>query len=145
MRVKPRALLIMETELWPNWVAGCRRRDIPVMLLNGRLSEKSARGYRKVSALSRPLFASLSWVAAQTDPDAQRFAELGVRPEALSISGSIKFDAPVSPHLIEGQTIWRNERLSGRRIWVAGAPMREKNLFCWMFTGSCSSPFLTCC
>lgn len=121
MRVKPRALLIMETELWPNWVAGCRRRDIPVMLLNGRLSEKSARGYRKVSALSRPLFASLSWVAAQTDPDAQRFAELGVRPEALSISGSIKFDAPVSPHLIEGATIWRNERLSGRRIWVAGS------------------------
>lgn len=121
MRVKPRALLIMETELWPNWVAGCRRRDIPVLLLNGRMSEKSAKGYARVRALSRPLFSSLSWVAAQTDPDARRFADLGVRREALSVSGSIKFDAPLPPQIQENAKAWRTEYCPGRLIWVAGS------------------------
>jgi 3-deoxy-D-manno-octulosonic-acid transferase len=60
----------METELWPNMINGCDKRDIPVILANGRLSLSSAKGYKKFSYLVRPMMRQLSWVAAQSGDDA---------------------------------------------------------------------------
>ncbi|MDG1310663.1 MAG: lipid IV(A) 3-deoxy-D-manno-octulosonic acid transferase [Porticoccaceae bacterium] len=91
-RVTPSALIIMETELWPNTIAACSRRSIPVILANGRLSEKSARAYCKIGSLVGPMLRSMSAVVAQHRDDGNRFVELGLPAEALSISGNIKFD-----------------------------------------------------
>ena len=91
-RIKPQVLIIMETELWPNTIASCRARGIPVVLANGRLSEKSFQAYRRVKYLVRPMMNQLSFVVAQYKQDADRFLTLGVAEGALSIAGNIKFD-----------------------------------------------------
>ena len=91
-RVKPRLVVIMETELWPNLIDQCRRRSIPVIVANARLSERSARGYARLLPLVKPALQSLDLVAAQYLADGQRFRELGLVEQQLSVTGNIKFD-----------------------------------------------------
>lgn len=91
-RIQPKILIIMETELWPNTIAACHKRNIPVLLANGRLSEKSATAYRRIQPLVRPMFAQLSAVAAQHIDDGARFINLGLADSALTVTGNIKFD-----------------------------------------------------
>ncbi|AZZ94422.1 3-deoxy-D-manno-octulosonic acid transferase [Hahella sp. KA22] len=121
-RLNPCALIIMETELWPNWVALCAKQGIQAMVANARLSERSARGYGKVSAITRPMLQELSWVAAQNAADGARFMDLGLPQEHLSVTGSIKFDISVSEEL-RGQSLALREAWGGskRFVWVAGS------------------------
>lgn len=100
-RVKPRVLVVMETELWPNIIAGCHRRAIPVVLANARLSAKSARGYQRFAVLAGPMVRRLSCVAAQHDDDARRFYDLGLARNQCEVTGSIKFDLNLSAALRE--------------------------------------------
>lgn len=120
-RVQPRGLLIVETELWPNTIAACHGRNIPVLLANARLSERSARGYQKVRALSQPMMQQLSCVAAQDADSGQRFVELGLPAERLTITGSIKFDqtAPINA-ASQGQQL-RQQWGTTRPVLVAGS------------------------
>ena len=94
--VKPRLCLIMETELWPNLLAGCQRAGVPVVLVNARLSKRSARGYAKVGALTRGMLANLTVIAAQERSDARRFIRLGMPAAQVVVTGSIKTDVVVS-------------------------------------------------
>lgn len=89
---RPTVGLLLETELWPNLIAGCRADGIPLLLVNARLSEKSAHRYARVPTLSRGSLRSLAGVAAQTEPDAQRLAALGAH--APAVVGNLKFDIP---------------------------------------------------
>ena len=89
-RFNPRVGLLMETEVWPNLVAACRRSDIPLYLVNARLSEKSAAGYARFSSLTQPMFAALAGTAAQTAGDAARLAAVGARE--VTVTGNLKFD-----------------------------------------------------
>lgn len=91
-RVKPDFLIIMETELWPNTIAACNKRNIPCMLINARLSEKSARGYARFAQLTRPMLKGLSSAAIQNQVDAERFYALGLSRDTTVITGNIKFD-----------------------------------------------------
>ncbi len=93
--IQPGALVIIETELWPNLLASCAEHDLPVVLANARLSEKSARGYAKLPALTRPMLHSLSVVAVQNPTDGQRFIELGLPTGRMKVTGSVKFDVTV--------------------------------------------------
>ncbi len=92
---RPVAGVFMETEIWPNLIRASVRSAVPVYLVNARMSEKSARGYRRIGRLTRAALSKLSGIGAQTDRDAQRLTELGA--ENVSITGNIKFDrlAPV--------------------------------------------------
>lgn len=119
-RLRPRIVIIMETELWPNLVAQCNRADIPVVLANARLSERSARGYARVRRLVQPMFAALDWVAVQSAAEATRFASLGVRAQAMTVTGSIKFDLKPAPELITTATQWR-EAWGERPVWIAAS------------------------
>ena len=102
---RPRLGLLMETEIWPNLLAACRTLGVPVILASARMSERSARGYEKWSAVARPAFASLAAVCAQSDADAARIAALGAT--AVSVCGNLKFDiAPDSAHVEAGRA-WR--------------------------------------
>ncbi|MDD2662674.1 MAG: lipid IV(A) 3-deoxy-D-manno-octulosonic acid transferase [Dechloromonas sp.] len=110
--------VLMETEVWPNLLAAARRRGVPVMLANARLSARSARGYGRIGALARPAFASLAGVAAQTADDAARLAELGVAP--VEVCGNLKFDVqPPADKLALGRQ-WR-AALGERPVWLAAS------------------------
>lgn len=87
---KPRIGLLLETELWFNLIAGCAARNIPILLVNARLSERSARGYAKVARLTRQGLQRLTVVAAQTEPDAERLRQLGAVD--VNVCGNLKFD-----------------------------------------------------
>ena len=90
-RVEPAALIIIDTELWPNMITLARKSAIPVYLVNGRLSGRSADGYARIEGLSRPMFQSLTQVFAQTASQAERFRLLGA--PLVTVAGSVKFDA----------------------------------------------------
>jgi len=95
----PRAGLLVETELWPNLAAAAARRRIPLLLVNARLSDRSARGYARIPSLARPLLRSLRGIAAQTEADAARLRALGAHD--VVVTGNIKFDIDVAPGMIE--------------------------------------------
>lgn len=121
-RFSPRAVVLIEAELWPNFAEVCRRRHIPMVMLNARLSPRSEGRYRKVRGITRLLFERLTALAAQNERDAGRFAGIGVRPEIITVTGSIKFDAPAdaAPERREDfEAILR--RLSGGRPVVLAA------------------------
>jgi 3-deoxy-D-manno-octulosonic-acid transferase len=91
-RLRPTAIVLVELELWPNFILLARQSSIPVALINGRLSERSLRGYRRLRPLVAGLLGSLRAIAVQNSTYAERFAELGAPRQRLSITGSIKFD-----------------------------------------------------
>lgn len=112
--ISPGLLVIMETELWPNMIQSCRDNQVPVMLANARLSEKSAQGYAKYPALAEPMLQGISKIAAQHEEDGQRFIELGISQEQLEVTGSVKFDVKVPDNIEEeGKALrqaWGEER-----------------------------------
>ena len=91
-RIRPELVVLMELELWPGFLAECRNRDIPVAVVNARLSERSHRRYLKVRQVLKPVFSSLSLVAAQSQSNADRLASLGVPTARIHVTGSVKFD-----------------------------------------------------
>lgn len=91
--IDPEAVVLVEAEIWPNFIWRLRERKVPLFLVNARLSERSFRGYRRFGFLFRPLFASFAGVGAQTQDDARRLMEIGCRPEAVEVMGSLKYDA----------------------------------------------------
>lgn len=120
--VQPRLGIIMETELWPNHIHQCSKRGIPVVLANARLSERSARGYGRFAKLTRPMLAEMDWFAVQTEAEAQRFRDLGARPECVTVTGSIKFDLSIDPALLERAAGLREEWQAVQRpVWIAAS------------------------
>ncbi len=91
-RARPCALVLLETEIWPNVLREARRRGVPVVVFNGRLSDKHYRRYRALGALLRPVFSSIALAAVQNDEYADRFRSLGVPAEAVRVTGNTKFD-----------------------------------------------------
>lgn len=91
-RIRPDMLILAELEVWPNLIHYVRRSGAPVVVVNGRLSEKSFRGYRKLGLLIRGIMRKLSAVAAQDETTAQRFIDLGVPRDNVTVTGSLKFD-----------------------------------------------------
>ncbi|PYC29565.1 3-deoxy-D-manno-octulosonic acid transferase [Aquipseudomonas alcaligenes] len=121
-RLQPRLAVIMETELWPNHIHACHRRGIPVALANARLSERSARGYARFSRLTAPMLAELSLIAVQTAAEAERFRQLGARPERVEVTGSIKFDLSVDPELPHRAAELRGAWGAAQRpLWIAAS------------------------
>lgn len=88
--LRPRCLILMETEIWPNLLHACAQAGVPAFLVNARLSEKSLRGYRRIGALIRPALQALTAVAAQSEDDARRLARLGARN--IHVCGNTKYD-----------------------------------------------------
>src|SRR5512141_905236 len=94
-RVRPDVVVIVETEIWPNFIAACASRGIPVVIVNGRLSKRSFAGYMRFRWFFSPILRTLRTISAQTAEDAERFAALGAPRENVTVGGNLKFD--VSP------------------------------------------------
>lgn len=117
-RTRPRLALIMETELWPNLFHQCHARGIPLMLANVRMSEKSARGYRRFAGFTRDTLANVSCVGAQTRTDAERMRALGAAQ--VEVTGSIKFEMDVPADLTARAAALRSG-FGKRPVWVAAS------------------------
>jgi 3-deoxy-D-manno-octulosonic-acid transferase len=115
---RPALGLIMETELWPNLIATCHRRNLPLLLINARLSERSAARYARLPTLTREALRSLAAIAAQAEDDARRLTELGAaKVETL---GNMKFDVePPAPQLALGLEF--RTRISDRRVFLCAS------------------------
>ena len=128
-RIHPSLLVIMETELWPNLIRQCRNRDIPVVVANARLSEKSANGYRKFAGLTSPMLKDISCIAAQHKNDGARFLALGLTGTQLDVTGNIKFDVNLEEEvkaqakLLKSQ--WKGEEQ--RPIFLAASTHRGED------------------
>ncbi len=93
--INPGLLIVMETELWPNMVAACEAKNIPVVLANARMSKNSAKGYKRIYPITKALLEKLTLVAAQSKMDAERFAFLGAKRECINVTGSVKYDIDI--------------------------------------------------
>lgn len=117
---RPHAALIMETELWPNLLFGCRDRGIPAYILNARLSERSLRGYRVLAPLVGRALRTVHTVAAQSMADAVRFVQLGARSEQVTQTGNLKFDVSV-PDTLEAFAGECRSHSGARPVWIAAS------------------------
>ncbi|MDF3055093.1 MAG: Three-deoxy-D-manno-octulosonic-acid transferase domain protein [Gammaproteobacteria bacterium] len=121
-RVQPRMLIIMETELWPNLIHYTSQKKIPILLANGRLSEKSMLGYLRIRRIIQPLLSQINFIAVQTQIEAERFIKLGASPQQVVALGSIKFDIPIPEKLVfEGRELRKNWRAESRPILLAAS------------------------
>ncbi|MBT8139243.1 MAG: lipid IV(A) 3-deoxy-D-manno-octulosonic acid transferase [Gammaproteobacteria bacterium] len=121
-RVRPDLLVVVETEIWPVTLLLCRGFGIDVVLANARLSEKSARGYRKVRWLIEPAIAKV-WVAAQHQDDAQRLIALGANEARVRVTGSVKFDVVVDQALRDAAQAVSNAfaEANHQPVWIAAS------------------------
>lgn len=122
-RTKPSVYLVMETELWPNTLAACAHRDIPTVLVNGRLSERSARGYARFSALTTPMLNKLTLALIQNHTDAKRFIQLGLPQAKVRVTGNIKFDLSIGEEQRQSALEIKNRLSENNRklIWIAAS------------------------
>jgi len=120
-RVQPRLAMILETELWPNLYGECGRRSVPLVLASARVSPRSVGKYRRLMSLFRKTLSYGIVIAAQSEPDAERFRSIGAAPGRTHVTGNIKFDfqPPVGIEALGRR--WRDENLPGRPVWVAGS------------------------
>ncbi|MCA3893531.1 lipid IV(A) 3-deoxy-D-manno-octulosonic acid transferase [Vibrio vulnificus] len=119
--INPAKMLIIETELWPNTLATVHKANIPIIVVNARLSEKSQQNYAKVQSLFNLIHPCLSKVLCQSQADADRFAKLGVPTSKLCVTGSIKFDIHISDE-IKRQGVELRALLGQQRpVWIAAS------------------------
>ncbi|MDP2695048.1 MAG: lipid IV(A) 3-deoxy-D-manno-octulosonic acid transferase [Gallionella sp.] len=116
---KPRFGILMETEVWFNLIHACRESGTPLLLLNARLSEKSARGYARFARLTRDALGELAAVAAQTADDAARLTGLGAKN--VSVMGNLKFDIEPPPAMLELGRQLREQFGAGRKVFLAAS------------------------
>ncbi len=136
-RIRPAQIVLMELELWPNFLAECHRLDVPVSIVNARMSERSHRGYCRIRFLLKPLFTRLALVAAQSQTYADRLISLGATEQRTVVTGSIKFDGVET-----SRTNSKTENLrrifgfkSGETVFVAGStqgPEEQLALETWL-------------
>jgi len=120
-RLNPSVCLLMELEVWPNFIFTARARGVPVVVLNGRISDRSFSRYRRVRSLTRRFFGKLDLVLAQTPEYAARFRELGCPADRVLVTSSLKYDTAQVADAVEGaQALADKLNLKGERLWVAG-------------------------
>ena len=128
-RIRPGIFIMVETELWPNFLRAIRERNIPAMMMNGRISEKSAKSYRYLSSLLRDMLNTINLFCMQSSIDAKYITQLGADPEKIIVTGNTKFDqtyAEVSP---EDLATYKSELGLGEDAWpviVAGSTHRTE-------------------
>jgi len=121
-KICPALCLLMELEVWPNFVRIAQQSNTPVVVVNGRISDKSFSRYRNVKPFTRKIFGKVSLVLAQADEYAQRFKELGCPSERVIVTGSLKYDTAQITNKVEGADALAVQlNIKDERLWVAGA------------------------
>ena len=119
-RVNPKLCIIMETELWPNLIACCEQKGIPVIVTNARLSQKSAAGYHRISFITRAILRQIDFINAQSKTDAERFIALSCDPKKIAVTGNLKYDFNVDGKSLQAAQKLK-EAFGKRPIWIAAS------------------------
>lgn len=120
-RVRPELLVIMETEIWPNLYFTCKSHGVPILIANARLSERSLKGYGPGQPLAQYAVRCASWIAAQSQTDAERFLQLGAESSQVEVVGNVKFDMPVPSGLAARGREQRARWGAERPVWMAAS------------------------
>ncbi len=120
-RINPARAIIMETEIWPNIISWCHQRNVPLLLVNARLSGHSAKGYQRIRGLTYQAISRISCIAAQTESDRLRFMGLGANPEQVIVTGNIKMDINPPAELREQGEVLRRRLGVDRSVWIAAS------------------------
>lgn len=126
--IRPSLVLIAETEIWPNFLRECGARSIPVLLVNGRLSDRSVSRYRKIKPFMRCVLSDISFCCMQTELDRDRLLSLGMDPDKVAVAGNLKYEI-AAPSSIEGKTEAYRQLLGlspNRFVVVAGSTMKDE-------------------
>jgi 3-deoxy-D-manno-octulosonic-acid transferase len=119
--VNPSLVVIVETELWPNLIHTSNELNIPVVLANARMSQKSAKGYARLHRLAMPMLRKIDHIAAQSDQDAQRLIGLGADPSKITITGSLKFNQLISDSIETRDSFMQSVLDSARPVIIAAS------------------------
>ena len=122
--IRPKLLVLAETEFWPNLLAGCFRRGVPVAVVNARISDRSYPRYLQLRRLWRPFLSRLTTVLAQSDVDAERLRAIGCKPERVRVAGNLKFDVRATTEAAATRVL--RALAAGMRIVVAGSTLEEE-------------------
>jgi len=128
--INPNICLLMELEVWPNLLAIAKELNIPVVVVNGRISDKSFPKYKLIKSITKKIFQKTTLILAQTDEYAKRFKALGAPPKNVYVTGSLKYDTAQIADKIEGADVL-DEKLNIRknqRLWVAGATGNDEEV-----------------
>lgn len=120
-KIKPKMLILVETELWPNYLYYCEQQTIPTMLFNARLSDRSTRRYLILKRLTQAMMHSITHIIAQTTLDADNFQKLGVPASKISVTGSVKFDLSIPEAVIDKGVLLRTKLGAARPVWIAAS------------------------
>jgi 3-deoxy-D-manno-octulosonic-acid transferase len=120
-RINPEVAVVAETEFWPNIFAECGKRQIPLLLVNGRVSQASLRGYLRVPSIARSMLANADLLCAQTRVDAQRLRNLGAPAELVHVTGNLKFDVELPARLLGEAGVLREAWGRQRPVWIAAS------------------------
>lgn len=127
-QVNPEITIVMETELWPNLIHQLHNKNIPILLANARMSERSMKSYlKKAAPLMREMLSKVNRVSAQFPSDGDRFLTLGLPKEQLEIGGSIKFELSIPSKLKQQQHELKEQWAADRLVWVAGSTHPGEN------------------
>lgn len=127
---KPEMAVIMETEIWPNLFARCAENNIPLFIINARLSANSARGYLKLPFLVHPTLACVSMIAAQSEEDVSRFVQIGADQSKVNAVGNLKFDIDMPPDIIEQGRRLKAGLFNDRFVWIIASTHKlEEDIF----------------
>ena len=120
--IQPAICLLMELEVWPNFVSLAQQRNVPVVVINGRISDRGFARYGRIKPFARRVFKNVSLILAQTQQYAQRFRDLGAAAQNVVVTGSLKYDTAQITDKVEGTNALASQlNLGGQRLWVAGA------------------------
>lgn len=127
---KPVMAVIMETEIWPNLYHCCDQKNIPISLVNARLSAKSVAAYRLLPKLVQPALNTLYMIATQTDEYRQRYISLGANANRVNTIGNIKFDLEIPRAAVHESQQFRNRHFHGRLVWIIASTHKgEEEIF----------------
>lgn len=121
--IKPDLCILMELELWPNFTSVATRRKVPIVIVNGRISDRSFPRYKLIRPFTKWMFSRVTLILAQTKEYAERFKYLGCPSEKVKITNSLKYDTAQTTHTVEGADVLAQQLNIDRdkdRIWVAG-------------------------
>ncbi|MBD9355593.1 lipid IV(A) 3-deoxy-D-manno-octulosonic acid transferase [Methylomonas albis] len=127
---RPRLAVIMEKEIWPNLFAACAAHAIPLFVINARLSERSARSYRKIPLLVKPALACVNTIAVQTGEDRLRFIGIGAESAQVQVLGNIKFDVTIDADTINAGLALKQQLFAQRWVLIiASTHQGEEEVF----------------
>jgi 3-deoxy-D-manno-octulosonic-acid transferase len=131
-RISPSLIVLAELELWPNWISAASAKDIPVVVVNARLSSRSLSGYQRVRWLIQPVLRQLRWVGAQSATYRERFIQLGCDPTRVVETGNTKFDGATGDRE-DPEVLRRREELNLRPddvVWLCGSTQSPEEKLC---------------